>query len=85
MSSDEGAAVPIGICLNICRESAEIISECMRFASSIANADFPEAVGPVITMRVFNFVSQQASQSLRSLVRLFPTTEQEGIHIYRGN
>jgi hypothetical protein len=43
--------------LKHCRESAEIISVLKCLANSIASEVLPTAVGPAITMIVFNFNS----------------------------
>ena len=48
-----GLAVPIDMYLYICILSADIISEFNNFASSMATAVFPEAVGPQMIYTLF--------------------------------
>ena len=59
-SSFVGLAVPMSIPLYICIESEEIISPLYFFASSIAKAVLPTAVGPTIakTFMVISFQFQ---------------------------
>ena len=52
--SSVGAAVPIFSSRKICRESAFITGMAKYWASSKVSAVFPTAVGPVMTMSVFN-------------------------------
>ena len=60
-SSSVGAAVPIGISLNICLESAFIITVSNCFATSIHNAVLPTPVGPTMTISVFMDLPYDAS------------------------
>jgi len=54
-SVNEGTAEAIGICLYICRESAEITSVLSFLATSIDIEVFPDAVGPTMAMHfLFN-------------------------------
>ena len=50
ISSAFGLAVPIEISLYICLESPLMTTPLMSFANLSAMLDFPEAVGPAMTM-----------------------------------